>query len=121
MKKILLVDDKAEVRELVKVTLDGSDYEFISAVNGLEAIEKATALKPDLILLDIMMPEMDGFEACRRIKENPKTKDIPIIILTAKGQDEDVKKGLDSGALDYFVKPFSPLDLLKKIDEIFSK
>jgi CheY-like chemotaxis protein len=118
MKKVLLVDDKEEVRLLVQTTLEGSDYEFYGATNGKEAVEKAVSIKPDLILLDIMMPEMDGLEACRHIKSSPETKSIPIIMLTAKGQEADIKKGKECGADDYFVKPFSPLELLKKIDEI---
>ena len=117
MKKVLLVDDKEEVRLLVQTTLEGSDYEFFSATNGKEAVEKALSIKPDLILLDVMMPEMDGLDACRQIKSNPETKSVHVIMLTAKGQEADIKKGKECGADDYFIKPFSPLALLKKVDE----
>ncbi len=119
MKKILLVDDNEQIRLLVQATLEGSNYDFFSATNGKEAVEKVVSVKPDLILLDVMMPEMDGFEACRLIKSNLETKSTPIIMLTAKGQEADIEKGKECGADDYFIKPFSPLALLKKIDEIF--
>jgi len=118
MKKVLLVDDKREIRLLVQTTLRGSDYEFYSATNGKEAVEKALSIKPDLILLDVTMPEMDGFEACRQIRSSPETKSIPVIMLTGRGQEADIEKGKECGADDYFTKPFSPLELLKKVDEI---
>jgi len=118
MKKVLLVDDEEHVRELVRTTLGDSDYEFHGATNGKEAVERSLSIKPDLILLDVAMPEMDGFEACKQIKSSPETKAIPIIMLTSKGQEADIKKGKECGADDYFVKPFSPLELLQKINEI---
>lgn len=118
MKKVLLVDDQEEVRLLVQVTLEGMDYEFFSASNGKEAVEKTVSIKPDLIILDIMMPVMDGYEACKIIHENTETKDIPIIMLTAKGQEADIDKGRECGVIDYIVKPFSPLALLKRVEEI---
>ena len=118
MKKVLLVDDKREIRLLVQMTLKGSDYEFYGAADGKEAVEKALSVKPDLILLDVMMPEMDGFKACRHIKSSPETESIPVIMLTAKGEEMDIEKGRECGADDYFIKPFSPLELLKKIDKI---
>lgn len=121
MKKVLLVDDQAEVRLLVQTTLEGTDYEFFGAVNGKEAVEKAISIRPDLIILDIMMPVMDGYEACKQIQANHETKDIPIIMLTAKGQKQDIEKGASCGVRDYIVKPFSPLALLKKVDEILQK
>lgn len=118
MKKILLVDDQKEVRLLVETTLDGSGYEFYGATNGREAVDRAISIIPDLILMDVIMPEMDGFEACRRIKNNPALKHIPIIMLTARSQQADMEKGREAGADDYFIKPFSPIALLKKVDEI---
>jgi len=118
MKKILIVDDRSEVRELVEVTLRAKDYEILQASTGEKALEIVQVEKPDLILMDIMMPGgMDGLEATRILKNNPDTKDCTIIILTAKGQKTDREKGLEAGAEDYFVKPFSPLDLLKKVEE----
>ena len=113
-----MVDDRKEIRLLVETTLKGSDYEFYGAADGKEAVDKALSIKPDLILLDVTMPEMDGFEACRQIKSSPQTESIPVIMLTARGQEADIEKGKECGADDYFVKPFSPLELLQKIDEI---
>jgi len=118
MKKILIVDDKLEVVELVRATLEGEGYQIISASDGREALEKIGKEKPDLVLLDIIMSKMDGFEALAKAKKDPQTKDIPIIMLTAKGQQLDKDKGRRLGAEDYIVKPFSPSHLLRKIEEI---
>ena len=119
MKKVLIVDDRHEVRELVEVTLRGKNYRILEASNAEEAIEMVRAEKPDLTLMDIMMPGgMDGLEATRILKSDPKTRDCPIVMLTAKGQKTDIEKGLEAGAEDYFVKPFSPLDLINKVEEI---
>jgi len=119
MKKILIVDDRLEVRELVEVTLRVKDYSILQASSGEAALETVKAEKPDLILMDIMMPGgMDGLEATRIIKNDPETKDCTVIMLTAKGQQADREKGLEAGADDYFVKPFSPLDLIKKVEEV---
>ena len=119
MKKILVVDDQLEVRELVSVTLRSDDYQVIQAESGKKAIEVARTEKPDLIIMDIMMPGgMDGLEATHIIKNDPETKDCQIVMLTAKGQQVDREKGVEAGADDYFVKPFSPLELIKKVEEI---
>lgn len=118
MKKILIADDRYEVVELVKATLEGEDYQVIDASDGREALEKIKREKPDLVLLDIIMPKMDGFEVLSEVKKDPRTKDIPIIMLTAKGQKVDKEKGKRLGALDYIVKPFSPSRLLIKIEEV---
>ena len=118
MKKILIVDDQLEVRELVEVTMRVGDYQILKAKSGEEAIEIVKAEKPDLIILDIMMPGgMDGLEATRILKNDPETKDCKIIMLTAKGQEIDREKGIEAGADDYFIKPFSPLELIKKVEE----
>lgn len=117
MKKILIVDDQLEVRELVEVTLRVEDYEILTAGNGQEAVEIVREKKPDLIIMDIMMPgEVDGLEATRILKNDPETTGCQIIILTAKGQKDDVERGRDAGADDYFTKPFSPLELIKKVE-----
>jgi two-component system phosphate regulon response regulator PhoB len=119
MKKILVVDDQEHVRELVEVTLSTADYEIIQAATGEEALKAAKEHKPDLILMDVMMPgEIDGLEATRRIKDDPETKDCVVIMLTAKGQQADRDAGLKAGADDYFAKPFSPLELMKKVEEV---
>ena len=121
MKKILIVDDEVKVRKLIEVTLAGEERKILHAASGEEAIAIAREAQPDLILLDIMMPgKYDGFEVCKAIKENPDTSKIYIIMLTAKGQQADRERGLAAGADDYFVKPFSPMELLDKIENIFS-
>jgi len=120
MKKILIADDRFEVVELVKVTLEGEGYQTIDAFDGREALEKIGKEKPDLILLDIIMPKMDGFEVLRNLKDDSNTKDIPVIMLTAKGQKVDKEKGGKLGAQDYIIKPFSPSHLLRKIEEILA-
>ncbi len=121
MKKILIVDDEEKVRKLVEVTLSVGDLEIVHASSGDEALKVAQETRPDIILLDIMMPgSLDGFDVCRVLKKDPDTKDIYIIMLTAKGQQADKQKGLASGANDYFVKPFSPMDLMDKIDKVIA-
>ena len=118
MKKVLIADDLPKVVELVRVTLEDKDYKIIETSNGKETLRKAREEQPDAILLDIMMPKMDGFEVCRQLKKDPQTKEIPIIMLTAKGQKVDKEKGREAGANDYITKPFSPSVLLIKIEEI---
>ena len=119
MKKILIVDDDAGIRELVNTTLRSDDYQIFQAENGEKAIEIARADKPDLIIMDIMMPgEIDGLEATRIIKNDLETKNCHIIMLTGRGQKSDREKSLDAGAADFFEKPFSPLALIKKVEEI---
>jgi CheY-like chemotaxis protein len=120
MKKILIVDDQPEIRELVAVTLRIGDYMIWQAVSGDAALVLARAEHPDLILLDVMMPNssMDGFEVCRQLKSDPMTRDISIVMLTARGQETDIELGKLVGADDYFTKPFSPLQLMQKVEEL---
>lgn len=119
MKKILVVDDLKEVRDLVEKTLRTNERVVLKAEDGATAVDVAKAEKPDLIMMDIMMPgTIDGLEATRIIKSNPETKDCIIIILTARGQEGDKEAGLAAGADDYFIKPFSPLELMRKVDEM---
>lgn len=121
MKKILIVDDQSEVRELVEVTLRIGDYQILQAASGEQALETARSEKPDLILLDVMMPgEIDGIDVCRQLKGDPETAGMAIVMLTAKSQDADVAAGREAGADDYFSKPFSPLELMQKVEEILS-
>lgn len=118
MKKLLIVDDQLEVRELVEVTMRVGDYQILKAKSGEEAIDIVKAEKPELVIMDIMMPGgMDGLEATRILKNDPETKECKIIMLTAKGQQSEREKGIEAGADDYFVKPFSPLDLIRKVEE----
>ena len=119
MKKILIVDDEDKVRRLIEVTLAIGDFEILEASTGEEALKIARETIPDIILLDIMMPgKLDGYEVCRSLKKDPDTKDIYIIMITAKGQKIDIERGKAVCADDYFVKPFSPMELINKIDNI---
>ena len=119
MKKILIVDEEIRIRRLVEITLAREDYKILQAENGEKAVDITRAERPDLIIMDIMMPgKMDGLEATRVLKNDPATKDCTIIMLTARGQDEDREKGIKAGADDYFTKPFSPLDLVNKVEEV---
>ena len=118
MKKILIVDDQLEVRELVEVTMRVGEYQILKAQSGEEAIDIVKVEKPELIIMDIMMPGgMDGLETTRILKNDPETKECKIIMLTSKGQQSEIDKGIEAGADDYFVKPFSPLELIKKVEE----
>ena len=121
MKKILIADDRQEIRELVFMTLARETYEIIQATNGREAVELAKKHDPDLILMDVMMPEMDGIEATRVLKKDPVTHDTRIVMLTARGQQTDLENGQKAGVDDYIVKPFSPLDLIGKIRKILGE
>jgi len=121
MKKILIVDDEERVRRLIETTLDIGDFQIFQAKDGEEALKIAQEEKPALILLDIMMPGMDGFEVCKWLKNNSETKSSYIIMLTAKGQKQDIEKGYTVGADDYFVKPFSPMELLNKIEKVLGE
>jgi len=121
MKKILIVDDQPAVLELVSVTLEIGPYQILTATNGKEALEIATKELPELLLLDVQMPgEFDGLDVCRQLKGNEATKGITIVMLTAKGQEWDREAGKNAGADDYFVKPFSPLALMKMVEEVMA-
>jgi DNA-binding response OmpR family regulator len=113
--RILAVDDEPHILKLVAFSLKAGGFEVIEASDGLSAIEIAQAEQPDLILMDVMMPVLDGFEACRRLKQNPATQDIPVVMLTAKTQLSEQQAGLDCGAKDYICKPFTPKDLVAQV------
>lgn len=117
-KKILVVDDERDIREIIKISLIDDGFKVLEAANGKTAIELAKKEKPDLITLDIMMPDVDGFQVAKTLKENPETKDIPIIILSVLSQD---KKKYLQGIADYISKPFRPEELVKKIKSIIKK
>jgi DNA-binding response OmpR family regulator len=118
--KVLVVDDEVNITQILEFSIGAEGFEVISAQNGEEAIEKARREQPDLIILDIMMPKIDGYEACRILKANPLTKNIPVVLLTAKGRDIDKRLGMEVGATDYIVKPFSPNKLIERIHRLLS-
>lgn len=105
-KKILVVDDEKDVLDLVQLIMEQEGYEVVTARNGDEALQRAAADKPDLMVLDVMMPDMDGFQVLKKLKEDDATADIPVVMLTAKDQDADVAKGWRIGADLYLKKPF---------------
>ncbi len=119
--KILIVDDELDTLVPLKRTLEAGDYQVIEASNGMEAIEKTRSEQPDLILLDLMMPGMDGIEVCKVLKEDPTTDDIPVIMLTAKGDIEDKIGGIETGADDYVTKPFDLGELKARIKMILRR
>jgi len=114
-KTVLVVDDEAHIVELVKFNLEKENYQVAVARDGLEAYNKAKQDKPDLIVLDVMLPEMDGFEVCRMIQKDSHISDVPIIMLTARSEEIDKVLGLEIGADDYITKPFSPRELLARV------
>jgi two-component system alkaline phosphatase synthesis response regulator PhoP len=116
--KILVVDDEVYILHILDFSLGAEGFDVLTANNGEEAIAKAKQEQPDLIVLDIMMPVLDGYETLRQLKREPKTKDSPVILLTAKGRDVDKRLGFEVGATDYIVKPFSPSRLIERIEEI---
>ncbi len=118
-KKILAVDDEKHIVRLVQINLQKEGYDVVTASNGREALEGVAKEKPDLVIMDVMMPEMDGFSALEKLKADPATADIPIIMLTAKAQDADVFQGWKSGADLYLTKPFNPQELLTFVRRIF--
>ncbi|MGV3721512.1 MAG: response regulator transcription factor [Actinomycetota bacterium] len=118
-KKILAVDDERHIVRLVEVNLQRAGYEVVTAYDGREALEKVQSENPDLVVLDVMMPYMDGFEVLKNLKADPTTAEIPVIMLTAKAQDADVFKGWQSGVDCYLTKPFNPMELLTFVKRIF--
>ena len=116
--KILVVDDEVYITQILEFSLGAEGFEVITANNGELAVEKAVQAQPDLIVLDVMMPVLDGYETCRRLKRQNETKNIPVILLTAKGREADKRLGFEVGAADYIVKPFSPNRLIGRIEEI---
>lgn len=121
MVKILVAEDERDIRELIDFTLRFADFEVVLTQNGLEAVERAAEVDPDLILMDVRMPKMTGYEACRELKKDPATADIPVAFLSAKGQETEIEEGLNSGALEYIVKPFAPDDLIDQVKEILQR
>jgi len=118
MANILVAEDERDIRELIKFTLSFAGHDISQAANGEEAILLAQEIMPDLIMMDVRMPKLTGYEACRKMKQIDKVKDIPVIFLSAKGQDDEIATGLEAGAIDYILKPFAPTYLTQRISEI---
>lgn len=121
MAKILIAEDERDIRDLIAFTLRFAGHEVITTSNGEEALNMALQTIPDLILLDVRMPRMTGYEACRQIKMDERTNEIPVVFLSAKGQESEVQTGLAAGATEYILKPFSPDNLTERIKVILQK
>ncbi|MGH2485568.1 MAG: response regulator transcription factor [Ktedonobacterales bacterium] len=121
MARVLIVDDDAFIARIVRMKVEQLGYEVETAGDGEEGLRKALELHPDLILLDLMMPRMNGLEVCRRLRAEPAGRDIPVVMLTAKAQERDVEAGFAAGANDYLVKPFSPRELQARMRAILSR
>ena len=118
MARVLIVDDDQVIQQLLEVNLELEGYEIAKASDGEQALEKVRAFDPDLVLLDVMMPKVDGREVCRRIKADPTTAHVPVIFLSARAQDMDVSSGLELGASAYITKPFDPVELLDTVAKV---
>ncbi len=118
--KILVVDDEVYIVHILDFSLGMEGYEVVTALDGEEALAKSLEHKPDLIVLDIMMPKMDGYEVCKRLKADDATRGIPVILLSAKGRNVDQKMGFEAGAEDYITKPFSPRKLAERINALLN-
>jgi two-component system alkaline phosphatase synthesis response regulator PhoP len=121
MAKILIAEDEPDIRELLAFTLKYAGHDVITAADGMEAYQLVLQEIPDMILMDVRMPRMTGYEACRQIKAEPTVRHIPVVFLSAKGQDAEIRSGLDAGAVEYLLKPFAPMDLVEKIGELLEK
>jgi DNA-binding response OmpR family regulator len=118
---ILVAEDERDIRDLIVFTLQMHGFRVLQSPNGQEAVKTATELQPDLILMDVRMPKMTGYEACEVLKGQDDTRNIPIVFLSAKGQEAEISAGLALGAEEYFLKPFTPDDLVKRVNEILTK
>ena len=121
MARILISEDEPDIRELVAFTLRFAGHEVITTANGEEALQQASQLFPDIIIMDVRLPKMTGYDACRAMKADAKLKNIPVMFLSAKGQDAEIQAGLDVGAEEYLLKPFAPTQLAERVNAILAK
>ena len=115
MARILIAEDEPDIRELVAFTLRFAGHEVTTTSNGEEALQQASQIIPDIIIMDVRMPRMTGYDACRAMKADAMLKDIPVVFLSAKGQDSEIQTGLDAGAEEYLLKPFAPNQLAERV------
>jgi len=119
--RVVIADDDPDIRRLVEMTVTNAGCDVTVASDGEEALERVRESKPDLVILDVLMPRMDGWEVARAIKSDPATREVPVMFLTSRGQEHDVLEGFDSGAVDYMVKPFSPRELQVRVRAVLAK
>jgi len=120
-KKILVVDDESDLVEMLSIRLEANNYQVIAASDGQEGLDKARSESPDLIILDLMLPKLDGYQVCRMLKSDERYKQIPIVIFTARAQESDIKAGNEAGADAYITKPFEPAILLDKVSQLLEE
>lgn len=118
MKKVLIVEDQPDVREVIRISLELEDFDIHEAADGLAALEQARRLRPDLMLLDVMMPGLDGLQVCQRVKADPALRRTKVVMLTARDQAADRRAASQAGADHYLAKPFSPLELLQVVNRL---
>ncbi len=118
MASIVIAEDERDIRDLIKFTLTYAGHEIADAPDGKKAVELAAEVMPDLILLDLRMPKLNGFEACEAIKKDERTKDIPVVFLSARGIEEERDRANEAGAMGFIMKPFSPDDLSRRVGEL---
>ena len=121
MTKILIAEDERDIRDLVGFSLRFGGFDVVQAANGQEAVERAQVELPDLILMDVRMPKMTGYEACRQLKSSPATRDIPVVFLSAKGQETEIQQGIEVGAEEYILKPFAPDELARQVQAVLDR
>lgn len=121
MAKILIAEDEPDIRELVTFMLKFAGYEVVAASNGEDAVRTASRERPDLVLMDVRMPRMTGYDACRMMKANPDLRNVPVVFLSAKGQESEIQSGLEAGAEEYLLKPFSPAELTNRVRGILAR
>ena len=121
MAKILIAEDEHDILDLITYTLNFAGYEVVAASDGEEAVQLALQEMPDLILLDVRMPRKTGYEACKAIKADEGTKDIPVMFISAKGQEAEIQAGMQAGAVEYLLKPFSPDQLTARVQAVLAK
>jgi DNA-binding response OmpR family regulator len=119
--RVLIVDDDAPIRLLCRVNLEAENMEVIEAVDGASGLERAKSDKPDVVLLDVMLPHMDGWQVAERLLDEPETADIPIVFLTARAEIGDRARGLEIGGIEYLTKPFNPVELAGQIRELLER
>ena len=121
MAKIVIAEDEPDIRDLITFTLRFAGYEVIAGSNGEEGYTLTKQEKPDLVMMDVRMPKLTGYEACKRIKADPELAHIPVIFLSAKGQESEISSGLEAGAEEYLLKPFAPDQLTEQIRSVLAK
>jgi len=120
MTTILVAEDERDIRELITFTLKYHGFEVITADNGEQALQLASEAQPDLLLLDVRMPRLSGYEVCQRVKQQESTRHIPVVFLSAKGQEAEIQQGRQAGAIDYILKPFSPQELAERLKALLA-